>query len=285
MKTVPVTYDLTPYDYPVRGVSVYRITYPGFEHSTIQGWLAVPDSDGPLPGIVSYHGYNYAMDGNLHDTVQLSLHGYAVLHMLCRGQQGGSVDNTVTSHGNTAGWMTKGILSKEEYYYRAVYMDAVRSVEVLASMDKVDAERIGVTGGSQGGALSVAAAALSPLVKVAVADFPYLAHFERAIDMAPTGPYLEINDYFRKNPDPKIEEQAKETLSYFDVMNLAPEINCHVRINIGLVDEITPPSTVFAVYNHLNASKDLGIYRYFGHEFIPGAVEPKLRTLMNALLK
>ncbi len=280
---VDLKYKLQPYEYPAKGVKVYRVTFSGFLNADIDGWFAVPEAPGKYPGIAAFHGYNWAADGCISDTVNLALHGYAVLQMLVRGQQGNSSDNVVTSHGNHSGWMTKGILSPDQYYYRAVYMDCVRALEVLASFDKVDAGRIGVMGGSQGGALTLASAALSSIPKVAVSMYPYLSHFNRAIDIAPCMPYGEINEYFRRNTAPEIEEQAKKTLSYFDVMNLAPEIKCPVLIASGLVDDITPPSTVFAAYNHLVCPKDIAVFRYFGHEYLPGFVEKQLSMLMKHL--
>ena len=285
LASVPLKYELTPYDYPCRGVKVYRIDYLGFANANISGWLVIPDCPGPHPGLVNFHGYNWAYDGHLHDTVNSALKGYATLMMLTRGQQGNSVDNIISSTGFCSGWMSKGILSPEEYYYRAVYMDAVRALEVLASIPQVDPSRIGVSGGSQGGALTLAAAALSDIPKIALADYPYLSNFERAIDLTPEGPYLELNEYFRRYSDPKVEEQAKKTLSYFDIMNLASKIKCYTWISVGLVDEITPPSTIFATYNHLECPKEIAIFRYFGHENIPGTIEPKLRLMMNYLQK
>lgn len=283
LATVPVKYELEPYDYPVKGVKVFKISYLGFGSANIEGWLAIPDSEGLHPGIVLFHGYNWAFEGCVHDVVNWGLNGYAAMNMLVRGQQGHSVDNVISSNGFAAGWMTKGILNPEEYYYRAVYLDAVRAVEVLASMPEVDEKRIGVTGGSQGGALTLATAALSDIPAVAVAEMPYLSHFERAIDITPQGPYLEINDFLRRNSRPEIEIQVRKTLSYIDNMNLAPRIKCPTWICTGLVDEITPPSTVFAVYNHLKCKKDISVFRYFGHEFIPGFLEKKLRVLMDIL--
>ena len=118
--------------------------------------------------------------------------------MLVRGQQGRSADNVISSSGFAAGWLTKGILDKNEYYYRGVYLDAVRAVEVLASMEGVDSTRIGVMGSSQGGAITLAVSALSDIPKVALAEYPFLSNFERAVEITPTGPYLEIPEYFRE---------------------------------------------------------------------------------------
>ncbi|MHB8063193.1 MAG: acetylxylan esterase [Ruminiclostridium sp.] len=284
LSAIPLHYTLTPFDFPVKGVRVFTINFTGFNNANIQGYFAIPDKSGPHPGLMLFHGYNWAFDGNISDTVNWALNGYAAFQMLVRGQQGYSSDNVSSSTGATSGWMTKGILDPKEYYYRAVYLDAVRALEVLTSIDNVDASRIGVHGGSQGGGLTLAAAALSDIPVVAVADYPYLSNFERAIDIAPSGPYNEFNEYFRRNTSPEIELQAKKTLSYFDVMNLASKIKCHTWVSSGLVDDITPPSTVFSAYNHMVCSKEISIHRYFGHEYMPGAVIPKLDTLMKYLL-
>lgn len=134
LSKIPYNYKLEHYPYPVNGVKVYRISYIGFNNANIDGWLAMPDREGKHPGLVIYHGYNGAYDGKLHETVDWALRGYAALQMLCRGQHGNSVDNVISSTGGTTGWMTKGIQFPYEYYYRAVYMDAVRALEILASI-------------------------------------------------------------------------------------------------------------------------------------------------------
>lgn len=281
---VPSDPQLIPIEYPVDGVEVYELSFSGFGDARIRGYYALPKKAGQHPGLIMYHGYNWSHDGQIHDVVNWALHGYATFGMLVRGQQL-SEDNSVAPYGHSAGWMTKGILSKETYYYRGVYMDAIRALDVLAQREEVDDSRIGVIGGSQGGALSLVAAALSHIPQIVVADYPYLSHFRRAIDTALVGPYLEINEYFRRNSAPDIEEKAMETLSYYDLMNFAPWITCPVLVSIGLIDEITPPSTVFAAYNHLETTeKKIQVYRYFGHEPIPAFHTEKLKCLRKHLL-
>jgi cephalosporin-C deacetylase len=36
--------------------------------------------------------------------------------------------------------------------------------------------------------------------------------------------------------------------------------------SVALADTITPPSTVFAAYNHYAGPKDIAVYPYSGHE-------------------
>ncbi|MGN9863588.1 acetylxylan esterase [Bacillus swezeyi] len=273
---------LEPHDYPADGVKVFWLTYRSIGGARIKGWYAVPDRKGPHPAIIKYHGYNASYDGDIHDIVNWALHGYAAFGMLVRGQNS-SEDTSVSPHGHVPGWMTKGILDPKTYYYRGVYLDAVRAVEVVSGFTEVDKKRIGVIGASQGGGLAIAVSALSDIPKASVSEFPYLSNFQRAIDTAIDQPYLEINSFFRKNSSPDIEQTALNTLTYFDIMNLAESVKAPVLMSIGLVDTITPPSTVFAAYNHLNTDKDIKVYRYFGHEYIPAFQTEKLAFLKKHL--
>ncbi|MDA7026438.1 acetylxylan esterase [Bacillus sp. CLL-7-23] len=274
--------ELKQFDYPADGIQVYWLTYKSSGGALIKGWYAVPDQKGPHPAIVKYHGYNASYDGDIHDIVNWALHGYATFGMLVRGQNS-SEDTSGSPHGHVPGWMTKGILTPKTYYYKDVYLDAVRAVEVVSGFPEVDETRIGVIGASQGGGLAIAVSALSNIPKVTVSEFPYLSNFQRAIDIALEHPYLEINSFFRKNSNPDIEKTAMNTLSYFDMMNLAGSVKTSVLMSIGLVDIITPPSTVFAAYNHLKTNKDIKVYRYFGHEYIPAFQTEKLAFLKKHL--
>ena len=57
---------------------------------------------------------------------------------------------------------------------RGLYIDASRVIDFLLSRDEIDHSRIGVTGGSQGGGLTISTAALRPEVRVAAASAPFL---------------------------------------------------------------------------------------------------------------
>jgi cephalosporin-C deacetylase len=162
------------------------------------------------------------------------------------------------------GFMTQGILDPKTYYYRRVFMDAVRAVETAQDHPSVDADRIAVTGGSQGGGIAIAVSALEPDVKVTMPDVPFLCHYRRATEITDKMPYQEIAHYCKTHRDRVAT--VFQTLSYFDGINFASRASARALFSVALMDEICPPSTVFAAYNHYTGPKAIRIYSYNDHE-------------------
>lgn len=158
------------------GVTAHRIRFQGLGDARIAGWLVRPDTAGPFPGVVHYHGYGGRGARPL-ELYTLAAQGVAVLSMDCRGQDGDSPDIPAVDGGHHAGWLTRGLRDPHEHYYRYVYADAVRAVDCLASLDGVDEHRLAVTGVSQGGGLALVAAALSGRASFVWADVPFLCDF------------------------------------------------------------------------------------------------------------
>lgn len=266
---VPLNADLLPVDYPVPEVQVFDVRYDGFKGARIGGWYLRPrdaSPDRPVPAMVFYHGYSGSKAEVFH-YLPWVLQGYAAFAVDVRGQSGYSTDPTPYSIGHVRGWMTQGILDEKEYYYRGVYVDCVRALDFVCAQPEVDPQRIGITGGSQGGGLTLAVAGLDRRPMLAMADVPFLCHFERPLEIVDTYPYREIADFIRRYPD--TDERVFRTLSYCDVMNLTPDIACPTLVTVGLEDMVCPPSTVFAAYNQIQAPKHIDVFRYYAHE-IPG---------------
>jgi cephalosporin-C deacetylase len=291
IRQAPIEATFTPVDdYPLRNATLYDVRYTGWDGARIGGWYIRPAgaepalrsprpqgvgslSKGPFPAVVVYHGYSgFRSEPHVH--FAWTLQGYAVLAVDVRGQSGDTADTSVYPGGHTWGWMTQGILDRQSYYYRGVYADCVRALDALATREEVDMARVAVTGVSQGGGLTLAVAGLDPRPVAAMADIPFLCHFERAVDLAEVNPYLEISGYIRQYP--QHERRVFDTLTYFDGMNLAPHIRCPTLMSVGLVDKCCPPSTAFATYNHLQCVKELAVYRYNEHADIPPHFRRKL---------
>jgi len=141
---------------------------------------------------------------------------------------------------------------------------------------------VAVTGMSQGGGLSLAAAALVPdLVAVCHADVPFLCDIQRAITLAPEAPYTEVPEFLAHQVD--LVPTALDTLRYVDCALLARRITAPCLLSVGLMDEICPPSTVFAAYNEITAGKDISVHPFTGHEVPAVHVERQLRHLREHL--
>jgi cephalosporin-C deacetylase len=138
-------------------------------------------------------------------------------------------------------------------------------VETARAHTAVDPQRIILTGGSQGGGITIAVSALADSVTALLPDVPFLCHYRRATEIVDTMPYHEITRFCRVHRD-KIET-VFHTLSYFDGMNFAPRIQAAALFSTGLMDMVCPPSTVFAAYNYLaSRQKEIVVYSYNEHE-------------------
>jgi cephalosporin-C deacetylase len=158
----------------------------------------------------------------------------------------------------------------------------VRAVETAASLEGVDAERIAVAGGSQGGALSLAAAALAPsLVRLCHADVPFLSDIEHAMEVAVDHPYLELVSYLALHLE--LEDDVRHTIRHVDNALLATRIRARTLVSVGLRDTITPPSTVFAAFNAIEAPKEIAVYPYSGHSLPTSHAERQLADFAATL--
>ena len=263
---IPLRGEFTEVEDCLPGARVYDAAFDGVDGVRVRGWyLTARDVSEPRPAVVKFIGYSGGRDYP-HTAAHHVLNGFCVFVMDSRGQGGNTGLKLDTGYGARRGFITHGILDRDEYYYRAFYLDTVRAVELVSQRDEVDETRIAAVGGSQGGALAIACAGLSDRVTAMAPDVPWLSHFRRAIDLA-VGPYEEITDFMKQYPE-RIE-QAFETLSYFDNMNLVTLTRARSALySVGLWDDICPPSTVYASYNHLPEAVDrqIEVYPYNKHE-------------------
>jgi cephalosporin-C deacetylase len=250
-------------------VSTFDVGFSGFGGTTVKGWLHLPaGATGPLPGVVEFVGYGGGR-GLAHERLMWAAAGYAHFVMDTRGQGstwsvGATPDPDPTGAPFHPGFMTRGILDPDDYYYRRVFVDAVRAVEAARGHPAVDPDRVAVTGGSQGGGISLAVAALVPDIAAAMPDVPFLSDFPRATTLKDTDPYAEIGRYLKAHRDHV--EAAQRTLAYFDVAILGRRATAPALFSVGLMDEITPPSTVYAAFNHYGGPKEIVEYPFNQHE-------------------
>jgi cephalosporin-C deacetylase len=264
-------------------VEVYDAEFSGAGGDRIKAWYLKPATMAPAATIVKFIGYGGGRGAPAEHILAPAL-GYALLVMDSRGQ-GGRWSSGATGDGaegpENSLVMTRGIASPETYYFTRMFTDAALAVD--AALELSGASSVAVTGQSQGGALALAAAALrADAVSLCQADVPFLCDIQRAITLAPHAPYTEVPEFLDRNVD--LIEAALETLKYVDCALLARRITAPALVSVCLMDDISPPSTVFAAYNEIPASaKDISVYPYSGHSVPPAHEERKLRHLREHL--
>jgi len=280
--------ELVPAEFQAPGAECFHLYFTGVGGARVHAKLLRPrHTASAAPAVVMFHGYS-GHSGDWFDKLGYVGAGYTVAALDCRGQGGLSEDNSDVVGNTHRGHIIRGLADAlagrpDKLLFRQIFLDTAQLARIVMDMPGVDATRVGATGGSQGGALTVACMALEPRIKRAAPIFPFLSDYLRVwqMDLAKDA-YEELRTFFRLF-DPRHEQEAAvfEQLGYVDIQHLAPRIQAEVLWPIGLMDQICPPSSQFAAYNKITSPKRMAIYPDFGHEGLPGVNDIVFQFLMG----
>lgn len=271
-------------DCAARNTECFHLWFTGVGGARIHAKYLRPKSASNCPAVLRFHGYSMS-SGDWSDGLSFSGEGFCVASMDCRGQGGLSQDLGGADGMTLRGHFVRGLEDSDpkKLLFRAIYLDTVQLARVVAGLEEVDETRMGAMGGSQGGALTIACAALYPGIRRAFSVHPFLSDFKRVWDMDLAKDAYEELSYFLRARDPLHQEidEVFTKLGYIDVHHLAPRVKAKTFLLFSLMDQVCPPSSQFAVYNNLNCEKDCRIYPDFAHEYLPGLNDLALEQMLS----
>jgi cephalosporin-C deacetylase len=255
---------------------VYQISFQndGFG-SRIYGMLAMPKKSGKYPAILRVPGAGIRPYSGDSRTAEL---GFIVLEIGIHGIPV-NLDPQVyidLSGGALAGYNSIRMNDRNTHYYKRVYVGCVRAVDFIFTLPEFNGKDVAVTGGSQGGALTIVTAGLDKRIKYLAALYPALCDHTGYLNKRAGGwPH-----YFR-NAEPKPGEV--ETLGYYDVVNFARRISIPGYYTWGFNDLTCPPTSMYSAYNVITAPKELHIFQETGHWTFPEQTEELNNWLVKKL--
>lgn len=262
-------------------VNVYSASFQNYcKGSRIYGTLCVPARiEGKCPAILIVPGagcrsrkgfYEEAEKGFV--TFEIGIHGIPTVlpdESLYTDLKNGSLLNY---------WFA-GIDDKDNYFYKRVFLGCARAIDFLAELDFVDEDHIGVTGGSQGGALTITTAWLNPKVKCAAAFYPAMCDLTGYLhDQGNAWPYVFKN---KKLATP----ERLETVKYYDVVNFARRLEVPVFFSFGYNDMIVCPTSTVGAYNVIRSPKSRMVVPQSRHYTYPEQWKARSKWMMENVVK
>lgn len=283
--------DFDPQGHRAERVESGKVDFNGPDGGRVHGWLAKPMGHGPFPAMLVLPGGGFAARPRPLDHAR---HGYLALDLQVHGQE---VD--LATYPQIPGYFADFVHEPVAgAYFHNIHLRCLQAVEYLVSRPDVDPNRIVVVGGSQGGRLAVVVAGLDRRIRAAVpaiAHFgnqPYLRWAARCNGYADLGdaavdPRIALSDGMEVAGAPPVETDViGRCAAYYDPMNFAPDIRCPTMFNVGLVDPVSPPVSVFAAYNRIpRTDKTMMVLDGLGHDWCPAFDRAAYRWLDRVLGK
>jgi cephalosporin-C deacetylase len=272
LDSTPPQPEFKPHPSPARFAECFDLWFSGVGGARIHAQYVRPRTEGRHPAVLQFHGYSRNA-GDWFDELAWAAQGIAIAAMDVRGQGGLSEDVGGVTGTTLRGQIVRGLSDHpDKLLFRQIFLDTAQLARVVMDLPEVDSQRVAATGGSQGGGLTLACAALEPRIARAAPVFPFLSDYQRVWEMdLARDAYEELTYYFRQfDPTHAHEEEIFTRLGYIDVQHLADRVTARVLMTTSLMDTVCPPSSQFAAYNKIKSAKDVVLYPDFGHEDLPG---------------
>jgi cephalosporin-C deacetylase len=232
----------------------FDLNFRSFMKTHVGGTLLRPRDEERPPVILVLHDYNRLKPVN-HSLLD---HRCAYFFLTMRGHILRAKEDEIGEQPESPGYLTENILDRETYYIRAIYLDALRSIDMLRLMADLDCSRIGIMGKGLGAAAGIFASIYSERTAALVLDSPSFCNLTLSQNISTGEAAREINGFI--SGEKSLKKKVKQTDSYYDALNFSDMITCPVMAVSGLRDTEAPAECVFGLFNHLLCEKTVEVY-------------------------
>lgn len=258
-------------------VEVYHVQLNNIK-GRIYGILCKPRAEGRYPAILSVPGAGIRPYYGDIRTAEAGFISFSIgIHGIPVNLDQSVYDNL--AQGALNNYWGINLDDKDNAYFRRVYLGCVRAVDFIESLSCFNGKSMGVTGGSQGGALSIVTAGLDDRIDYLAAFYPALSDLTGFLHGRAGGWPKIFTDSFTNKPE-KIE-----TSKYFDVVNFARFVKAEGWYSWGYNDHVCPPTSMYSAYNVIKAPKELHVFQETSHWTFPEQQEMKNKWLFEKLTK
>ena len=161
-------------------------------------------------------------------------------------------------NGELKNYYLQGLESKNDNYFRGMYLRLIRTLDFLASQPEWDGKRILVIGESQGGGQALVAAGIDHRVSAVVATVPAMCDWGGTLVGRKGGwpqPFEAKGD----------KNKMLSALPYFDAAHILKGSKATILTEIGLIDVTCPSISVYAAVNQSKGKKIIFVVPYRQH--------------------
>lgn len=167
-----IKYEILQEKTTANGIRQLLISFKSFDGSSIPAYLHLPNREGPMPAVLVMSGHVRAGQSGIEQlakqetsyqhaaALQLAQQGFVTLSFELRG-----FGYLGSPHHTEHRLVAYNAILMGQSYKEVIMRDMNFAVSLLRGMDQVDPERIGLTGASLGGELTVNYAALDTSIK------------------------------------------------------------------------------------------------------------------------
>lgn len=272
---------LTPVDFPEKlkrfekKCELYALEIKMHEGRPVHGYIAWPKNakEGTLPLVINLHGAGMERS-SMANALDWANRGHCIsIDMNAHGYPDDESKEYYKEleRGELKNYRNRKVVDHESFYFRLMYLRAIRAIDYATTLPLWDGQRIMTMGSSQGAGQAIAVAGIDKRVGAVYAGVPALTDIGGHLK-GHRGGWPSYDKQMLKGDNIEAEMAV---LPYYDCAVLIQQTEAKLWIEAGLIDTVCPPECVISAFN-VAISPDKSLYTYPYRPHSAGKIDKRL---------